>query len=182
MTRISRGLCVALLLSTTPAHAGDRLEDLALNGQINAAAPIQASLQVVVNAPPAVVWHLLTDINNWPRWQSAIATASIKGPIAPGTTFHWKSGMSITSKIAQVDPGRRFTWTGSAMMAHVIHTWTIQLRPGGGTLLETKESMDGSLLTLVYSSKELEKADQLWLDSLKRTAENQSAPQAKSNE
>jgi uncharacterized protein YndB with AHSA1/START domain len=176
MTRNIAALVGVILISTVPAHTADRLEDLARNGQVDTTAPIQASLRIIINAPPTIVWHLLTDIDNWPRWQSAIQTASIEGPVAPGTTFQWKSGMSITSKIAQVDPGRHFTWTGSAMMAHVIHTWTIQPGPAGGTLLETKESMAGSLLTLVYSSKKLEEADQLWLDSLKRQAETQSAP------
>ncbi len=174
MTRIIAALFGVILVSTIPAHAGDRIEDLARAGQIDPTAPIQASLQVTINASPAVVWHLLTDIDNWPRWQSAIESASIQGPVAPGTSFRWKSGMSISSKITQVDLGRHFTWTGSAMMAHVIHTWTIQPAVGGGTLLETKESMAGSLLTLVYSSKKLDQADQFWLDSLKRQAENQS--------
>jgi hypothetical protein len=37
------------------------------------------------------VWKLQTDIDNWPSWQSDIATVKLLGPLVPGTQFRWKA-------------------------------------------------------------------------------------------
>jgi polyketide cyclase/dehydrase/lipid transport protein len=69
-------------LLTTPANAQstmDRLEKLAADGQIQEDAAVKASSEITIHAPPEIAWHLLTDINNWPKWQSTISAAKSPG-------------------------------------------------------------------------------------------------------
>ena len=162
---------IALLVGALCGCHDGHLDDLARQGMVDSAAPIQASLKIVVSAPPDVVWRILAGISQWPEWQTAITTADIAGPVAPGTEFTWKAGMTVHSRLALVEPDTRLAWTGSALMAHAIHIWTLQPVAGGKTLVKTRESMDGFLLTHFYSSKNLAEADQLWLESLKTRAE-----------
>lgn len=39
----------------------------------------------LTTAPPAKVWSLWRDPNNWSHWNSGITSAQVDGPIADGT-------------------------------------------------------------------------------------------------
>ncbi len=160
-----------MALSSCKGENTKRLEELARTGNIQQDAPVVAVLQIVIDAPVERVWQLLTDIDAWPRWQSDIRQAKIIGRIEPGSSFTWSSGMTIQSRLAMVQPPFRLAWTGKAMGATAIHVWELQRLPGNQTLLRTKESMNGLLLPLFYSSAKLKQSDQQWLDNLKHAAE-----------
>jgi hypothetical protein len=136
-----------LALLTTPANAQspmDRLEKLAADGQIQENAAVKASSEITIHASPENVWHLLTDIDNWPKWQSTISAAKINGPLESGTAFVWTSGgTQIKSRIALARPVTQLAWTGTAYRARAVHVWNLQLLPDGDTLVKTTESMDG---------------------------------------
>lgn len=164
----------ALLLIVTFHSRVNDLENLARAGAIESDAPIKASLQIVVQAPVEKVWSVLTDVNGWPKWQSDIKEAQMIGPLESGTEFTWSSGGTrIQSKFALVEPYKEIAWTGTAFTATAVHVWKLEQMPGNKTLVKTEESMSGFLLTLFYSSKELQTIDQTWLDRLKREAERQ---------
>lgn len=150
----------------------DRLEKLAANGQIQENATVKASTEITIHASPERVWHLLADIDDWPKWQSTISAANINGPLESSTTFVWTSGgTQIKSRIALARPVTQLAWTGTAYKARAIHVWNLQALPDGDTLVRTIESMDGFMLRLFYSSSDLAKSQRLWLDALKRKAE-----------
>ncbi len=150
----------------------DRIETLAATGRIQENAPVKASSRIAIHASPEKVWDLLTDVDNWPKWQSTITAAKINGPVAVGTTFTWNSGgTKIVSRIALVQPNTQLVWTGTAYKARAIHVWSLEPSPDGGTIVKTTESMDGFLLTVFYSSKDLAGSHKLWLDALKHKAE-----------
>ena len=54
---------------------------------------------------------------------------------------------------------------------HAIHCWTLSLLPNDKVLVKTRESMDGWLISRIYSSPELLESDQRWLAKLKQAAE-----------
>jgi uncharacterized protein YndB with AHSA1/START domain len=172
---VSSRIIVFFLLLAIPAGQDgqmDRLAKLAANGQIHEEAAVKASSEIVIHASPEKVWHLLTDINNWPAWQSTVSAAKMNGPLEPGTTFVWTNGgTKITSRLALVHPMTQFVWTGKALGAKAIHVWNLQAAPDGGTLVKTVESMDGFMLKIFYSSSDLAKSHAMWLDALKRKAE-----------
>ena len=171
---ITLPLAVLLLLLSPaiPIQGQDRLTALAAHGQIEENAPVKATSEVVIKAPIVKVWQILTTIDEWPKWQSTVSAAHLNGGLEPGTTFTWTNGgAKIKSRIALIQRPETIGWTGTAYEAHAIHIWSLRTLPDGNTLVRSTESMDGLLLTLFYSSRDLEKSHQIWLQALKHKAE-----------
>lgn len=165
-------LTLAMSTASIAQDAMNQAEVLASNGQINNHAAVKASSEIFIAAPTDKVWRLLVGIDEWPKWQPNITTAEIAGQVKKGTEFKWTTGgTKIASRLALVKPGEELAWTGTALHATAIHVWQLRAAPSGGTLVSTKESMQGFMLKLFYSSKDLEKAQKAWLDALKREAE-----------
>lgn len=162
-------LSIALILLSLGGSVSD--DELARSGEIRENAPVKASLEITIHAPVEKVWTVLTDVNNWPKWQPDISEAKMAGPLEAGTTFSWTAGTHIKSRIALVQPNEQFAWTGTAYWVKAIHVWKLQRLPGDQTRVTTSESMSGFMLTLFYSSKKLQQDDQHWLDRLKSAAE-----------
>lgn len=136
-------------------------------------APAFAEHETYVEAPPATVWALMSDIDGWSSWQSDIGTAKLNGPLAPGSPFKWKSGgTGVSSKLQEVEPPRRLAWTGTAAGARAKHVWIIEPQ-GSGTLVRTQESFEGLVVVLLKGSMQrlLDSSLQAWLAALKQTAE-----------
>ena len=54
-----------------------------------------------------------------------VASADLRGPLAPGTEFRWKSGgSSIVSILQEIEPKRRIAWTGRTLGIRAVHVWT----------------------------------------------------------
>ena len=169
---VALAVLLLLLSPTMPSQGQDRLAALAANGQIQENAPVKATSEMVIRAPIAKVWQILTAIDEWPKWQSTVSAAHLSGRLEPGTTFTWTNGgAEIKSRLALVQRPETIGWTGTAYKAHAIHIWSLRTLPDGNTLVRSTESMDGLLLTLFYSSKDLEKSHQIWLQALKHKAE-----------
>ena len=158
------------LIAPSPATA-QKPSELAREAKINQSAPVIAAAEILVNAPPQRVWNLLTDIAHWPTWQPDISESAISGPLTPGTVFTWSTSTEIRSRLELVEPNKRLAWTGKAWTATAIHVWELLPQPGGRTLVRTRESMDGFLLSLFFSSEKLQASDQQWLNALKTAAE-----------
>ena len=165
-------ICLSIVLVLLSLGGSVSDDELARSGKIRENAAVRTTLQITIHAPVEKVWTLLTDVTNWPKWQPDISETRIAGPLESGTGFSWTiGGTHIKSRIALVQAGEQFAWTGTAYWARAIHVWKLQRLPGDQTRVSTSESMDGFLLTLFYSSKKLEQADQRWLDRLKLAAE-----------
>jgi uncharacterized protein YndB with AHSA1/START domain len=141
--------------------------------EIDETASMVARDSILIAAPVERIWAALTDIARWPEWQPPVSTATLAGPLAPGTTFRWKaSGMTITSQLHDVVAPSRVSWTGESLGTHAIHVW--QLEPeAGGTRVSTQESMRGWLprLVKIVSPGFLANALKTALQTLKEHAE-----------
>ena len=115
----------------------------------DANAPVFASGEIQIAAPPEVVWDVVANIDQWPEWNPGVSDVSLDGPIAAGTTFKWKAGRSkITSKFERVDRPRSIAWTGKTIGIPAKHVW--EMEPvDNGTLLRTEESWGGWLTRLL---------------------------------
>jgi len=139
-------------------------------------APVQATAEITVAAPQSRIWSLLTGVKDWSKWQTDIARTSITGNPAVGIPFQWSTGrIKVHSTIRLIDPERTFCWTGRVAYFHAIHCWSLSPLPDGRTLVTTRESMDGWLISRLYSSRELLESDQRWLLHLKQAAESDQA-------
>lgn len=170
-----RRITLLILLLALPALAqssGNRLENLAASGQIDASAPVHASSQILISAPIDKVWKILTAIDDWPKWQPSISSAKMAGPLQPGTEFVWTTGHAkIESRLALVAPDADLAWTGTSLGTKAIHVWHLKATEEGKTLVSTEESMSGFMLKVFYSSKDLEMSQKDWLEALKRASE-----------
>lgn len=148
---------------------------LAARGELDPTAPVIAHASLAIDAPPDIVWALLTDIGQWPDWQHDIDRASIllppHGQAEPGARFDWSTGsVTIHSRIASSVPRERFSWTGRMLLFHAVHCWRLTALPGGGTLVTTDESLSGWPIAWLVSSRTLTETDQDWLASLRQAA------------
>jgi hypothetical protein len=159
-------------LTACSAWKFDR-DSLAAQGVIDESAPVKAMVQIIIQAPPAKIWGLLTNIKDWTKWQPDISEVAIQAAPEATVPFTWSTGgMTIHSTIRLFDPDRRIGWTGRAFHIHAIHVWTLRPLADGRVLVETRESMDGWLVDRFYSSRELLESDKKWLEHLKKAAES----------
>jgi hypothetical protein len=166
-------LWYALMIGLTgcAGSAADR-DKLAAQGLTQESAPVKAAAEIIITAPEAKVWNLLTDIKDWPKWQPDISKSSIQSDSAIGRQFSWSTGgMDIHSTIQLLDPKKAICWTGRVWFIHAIHCWTLSALPDGRILVKTRETMDGWLISRFYSSRELLESDQRWMARLKQAAE-----------
>jgi len=159
-------------LTACGASTFDR-DNLAAQGMINERAPVKTRVQIIIQAPAARIWGLLTNIKGWATWQPDISEVAIQAAPAVTVPFTWSTGgMRIHSTIRLFDPDRAVGWTGRAFHIHAIHVWALSPLPDGRVLVETRESMDGWLVDRFYSSRELQDSDRKWLERLKKAAES----------
>ena len=110
---------------------------------IDQTAPIRAAGSLEMAASADVVWAVMTDFQRWPEWNPQIREATLEGPLAPGTTFRWRSGPgTITSVLLDVDEPSELGWRGKTFGIHAVHVWHIE-PAGAGVRVSTEESWRG---------------------------------------
>ena len=59
---------------------------------------------------PEVVWKVLKDIDNWPRWDTSMEAVTLEGPLAVGTrvTMTPTGQDPITSVITEITENERY--------------------------------------------------------------------------
>jgi hypothetical protein len=117
--------------------------------EIDRGAPAVARAEIEVTAPADVVWRVLTDMGSWPGWSSAVRSASLEGPLEPGTQFRWKAGRAaIVSTLQSVEPPSRIVWTGRTFGVEAIHVHTFE-QHDRVTTVTSEESWNGLLVRLL---------------------------------
>jgi uncharacterized protein YndB with AHSA1/START domain len=137
-------------------------------------AQVIVDLSIVIDAPLPVVWRLQTGIDQWPTWQHNVTEATLSGPLAVGSTFHWQThGLPVDSTIKEIRPLRRIVWGGPALGIDGVHVWTFT-PTRDGVLVHTTESWDGPPVAADPEGMRTALASSLteWLAALKTTAES----------
>ena len=136
-------------------------------------APVITRDEILIAAPLETIWNVQTNIPSWPTWQPEVDAASMDGPLAVGTVFHWQtSGLHITSTIQEIEPQRRIVWTGPAQGIEAVHVWT--LTPDEhGVQVHTEESWEDEPVRSQPATMQhaLEQSLEAWIRELKQTAE-----------
>jgi carbon monoxide dehydrogenase subunit G len=136
-------------------------------------APAFAEGELLVDAPRALVWLVLTDFTRWPQWSPGVSVVTVDGDLAPGTSFTWKSGRTtIRSQLVDVDAPVRVSWTGKTTGIRAKHVYELDER-GAGTIVRTAESWSGLVVKVLRRSIEptLQRAIDDGLAALKAEAE-----------
>ncbi|MFD5426469.1 SRPBCC family protein [Streptomyces sp. NPDC127084] len=141
---------------------------------IDETAPAIVRLSTEIEAPLAAVWELHTGIAAWPTWNTDIDRAELNGPLAPGSSFNWRThGMEITSTVHELVPGERIVWGGPSAGITGIHVWTFE-QHGDHVVVRTEESWSGAPVEAAVDelSKALHASLENWLRQLKDQAEH----------
>ena len=144
---------------------------------IDRSAPATAEGEIQIAAPPETVWEVISDIAAWPSWNTDVKSMKLEGPVAPGSTFRWKSGSSsLVSTLKVVDPPREVAWTGVTMGIHAVHVFRFE-SSDGGTRARSEESFRGLIPSVFrgYSRKILQRGIDRILALLKAEAERRSS-------
>lgn len=87
-----------------------------MNIPINETAPVKSKNQIEIAASIDTVWKILTEINDWPKWQKSVTEVIVNSKIKEGSQFNWKAGgLSFKSKIHTSIPKSEFGWTGTTI-------------------------------------------------------------------
>ncbi|MFB7177342.1 SRPBCC family protein [Streptomyces sp. NPDC056257] len=141
---------------------------------IDETAPVIVRLSTVIDAPLTTVWDLHTDIAAWPIWNTDVDQAVVDGPLAPGSSFTWRThGLDISSTVRELVPGERIVWGGPAAGITGIHVWAFE-EAGGRVTVRTEESWSGAPVDAATDElgKALHDSLQSWLSHLKARAEH----------
>ena len=108
-------------------------------------------VNLIIRADPGRIWGLLTDAENYPRWNSTVT--SIEGRIAEGQSLRLRTpgtDRAFTPKVSGVVANNRMTWSGGfAPMFKGVRTFELTARPGGSTQFAMAERFSGLMLPLI---------------------------------
>lgn len=137
-------------------------------------APVIGEAETQIQAPVDVVWSVLTDFNNWPKWNTGVTQIYMYGDAEVGAEFIWVGGGSkIRSRIELMDTPHRIVWSGKALGTRAVHEWQFEAL-GTHTRAITRESLDGWLVKLLKGPmrKMLKHSLEQGMDLLKKEAES----------
>ena len=140
---------------------------------INQEAPVIQTKEITINTTPEKVWGIITNIENWDKWNARIKQPLLKGALGVGTIFTWKTnGSKIKSKVHTLSSNETLGWTGKAFGASAIHNWYLEPTENG-TKVRVEESMHGWIISLMKKKMNKKLADDIkyWLEQLKIESE-----------
>ena len=115
--------------------------------------------EIVIAAPPAVVWAVLTDGAGYAAWNPFIRAMS--GPIRPGArltiSVHPAGGRAMTfrPRVLVADPGRELRWLGRLVLPGLFdgeHSFRL-VPQGEATRLIHAETFRGVLAWLIDTDR-----------------------------
>jgi len=115
---------------------------------------MECKIAVSIRAPATRIWALLTDANDFPRWNSTVT--SIEGDIEVGNKLKLRvpiSERTFTPKVAEFVPPHRMVWSdGAAPMFKGVRTFSLSQKPDGTTDFSMVEVISGLMLPMIKGS------------------------------
>lgn len=136
--------------------------------------------RVVVNvrARAGVVWKLLTDAKDFPRWNSTVR--GIDGEIREGAVLRVSvpgTDRVFTPRVSGIVPNERMSWRGGfAPVFKGVRTFVLTLRDDSSTDFAMDERFSGLMLPLArHAMPDMGPVFERYADDLKREAERPAA-------
>jgi uncharacterized protein YndB with AHSA1/START domain len=134
--------------------------------------------EIEIAAPIEVVWGVLTDLDDVPRWFSLGESVAIDEPLASGAIIRMKGRGTgkITATIAGADEPNVLGWTSRSFGLSVVSVWRLDRREGG-TRVARGESMNGLPARLLRRPLHTKVVGfmETWLQDLKVEAERRAS-------
>jgi hypothetical protein len=155
-----------------PGPSLSELKEFARRGKINPDAPVSARAQATVDVSAEDAWKVISEAGRWHNWHPAVRALESDAHVASCGPFAWKSnGLTVKSEVVLVEKNSAICWVGTAMGTKAVHAWRLKELGPKQTLIETEESMDGPLISVLYSRTKLEGFLVQWLNCLKAECE-----------
>ena len=115
---------------------------------------MEVAVGITIQAPPAKIWALLTNADDFPRWNSTIE--SIQGKIAPGETIHLHAKIApdrtFKLRVTTYQPDERMVWQDGTPLFQGVRQYTLTSRSSGATEVAMAETFSGLMLPLIARS------------------------------
>ncbi|GJM37681.1 MAG: hypothetical protein DHS20C19_10480 [Acidimicrobiales bacterium] len=115
--------------------------------------------EVEIDAPAAVVWDLLTDLDNYRAWNPFITDSAGEAVVGEKLVNRMDppGGKAMTFKpvVTEVEAGKVFEWLGRFGLPGLFdgrHRFELTATPSGGTLVVHAEHFTGVLVRFMRSS------------------------------
>jgi len=136
---------------------------------------MECATTINVRATPQRIWALLTNAEDFPRWNSTVTR--IAGKIEPGQKLALEvpaaPGRTFKPKVTQWEPEHTMVWSdGFAPMFKGVRTFTLAANSDGTTAFSMVEVLSGVMLPMIKSSlPDFSPAFEAYAADLKREAE-----------
>jgi len=114
------------------------------------------SSSILIDAPAARVWRILTDIANWPKWNTTVDKVDGAVTVGSSITVYAKisPGRAFPVKVAELTPPRRMVWKGGMPLGLFVgeRTYTLTPRQDGKLYFEMHEEFRGLMAPLITRS------------------------------
>jgi uncharacterized protein YndB with AHSA1/START domain len=103
-----------------------------------------------IDAPPEVVWAVLTDASGYPKWNSTVV--SLDGTIAKDERIELVvkiSKRTFKLNVSTFDPPRTMVWSDGGKSFMGVRTFTLVPTASGGTDFTMKEVFTGSMMKMI---------------------------------
>lgn len=77
---------------------------------------MQIQTEIIINAPAANIWSILTDLERYSKWNPFMVESHgqiVEGEKLKNTMRNGEKLMTFTPTVLKVEPGRYFEWLGS---------------------------------------------------------------------
>jgi hypothetical protein len=135
--------------------------------------------EITIDAPPARVWEMVTDLAAYKTWNPFIVESSGQAVLGERLTCRPRLGRKRIATfhpvVTQVEKERVFAWTGHVLvkgLADGVHIF--ELKPeGDGTVLVHRQEFYGLLVPILWKiiERTAEKGFTLMNEALKKRAE-----------
>jgi hypothetical protein len=148
-------------------------QEYAQKHRIDDQAPIQASDDIMINAPSGAVWTVLITIADWPVFNPVFSNVRLESDVSVGTRASFKlNGLPIKATFAVVEPVHELSWVGAALWTKAIDR--LVLEPVNGTTrLTIHESIAGAFVPVMISRARLHEQHRASLRNFKLAAERE---------
>ncbi len=139
---------------------------------------MECGVAIRIEAKPDAIWALLTDAEDFPRWNSTVT--SVAGKIAPGERLALRVKLDpkrvFKPRVTEVQAPTRMVWSdGAAPMFKGVRTFTLSPRADGSTDFSMVEVLSGVMLPMIKGSlPDFGPAFEQYAADLKREAEARS--------
>lgn len=111
------------------------------------------SSSIDIQAPPSVVWEIISDVEHWPNWTPTVTrlTKLTPGPLAVGMTariIQPKLPPAVW-RVTELHDGHDFTWVNERPGMQVIGSHVVELLPNGTTRATVSIRFAGVLAPIV---------------------------------